>query len=188
MVGGGARAWKALARQQEIQRARSILEQIHRCKIPIMEWLNFAPSQILKMAPLVLRRERNDGFLEADLVRPCWRGLRVDSAGRCTVRVSLPFCGFAQTAKQGVYGSASATTTTSILTACNKDSTTGALPLLPGAPFLDRQEGGLIAIDGQGKFLFVPNPVSNHISMFQIEGVSCVQRQDAEEAAEEQVA
>jgi len=72
--------------------------------------------------------------------------------------------------QERVYGAASSTTTTAILPAYTKDSTSGALSLLPGAPFPDRLEGGLVAIDGQGKFLFVLNPVSDNISMFQIDG------------------
>lgn len=69
-----------------------------------------------------------------------------------------------------VYGAASSTTTTAVLPAYSRDSTSGALSLLLGAPFPDRLEGGLVAIDGQGKFLFVLNPVSDNISMFQIDG------------------
>jgi hypothetical protein len=49
-------------------------------------------------------------------------------------------------------------------------SSTGALSLLAGAPVADRLEGGLIAIDGQGKFLFELNLASDNISMFQIDG------------------
>ena len=89
----------------------------------------------------------------------------------CLLWVSLAPSGvLAQSAQQQrVYGSVSATTTTSVLPAFSKDSTTGALTLLPNAPFADRLEGGLVAIDGQGKFLFVLNPASNNISMFQID-------------------
>lgn len=85
----------------------------------------------------------------------------------------FPFGVAGQSAQQQrVYGSVSATTTTSVLPAYDKDSTTGALTLLPNAPFPDRLEGGLVAIDGQGKFLFVLNPMSNSISMFQIDSSS----------------
>ena len=77
--------------------------------------------------------------------------------------------GRGQTTQQRVYGIASASPTTAILPAYNKDSSTGELSLLPGAPFADRLEGGLLAIDGQGKFLFVLNAVSDSISMFQID-------------------
>ncbi|HSC45180.1 MAG TPA: choice-of-anchor D domain-containing protein [Candidatus Acidoferrum sp.] len=72
--------------------------------------------------------------------------------------------------QERVYGAASSTTTTAVLPAYSKDSSSGALSLLPGAPFPDRLEGGLVAIDGQGKFLFVLNPVSDNIAMFQIDG------------------
>jgi 6-phosphogluconolactonase (cycloisomerase 2 family) len=72
--------------------------------------------------------------------------------------------------QQRVYGSASVTTNTSVLPGYAKDSTTGALTALAGASFSDKLEGGLVAIDGQGKFLFVLNPVSNRISMYQIDG------------------
>jgi 6-phosphogluconolactonase (cycloisomerase 2 family) len=72
--------------------------------------------------------------------------------------------------QQRVYGSTPVNSATSVLPGYNKDSTTGALTVLSGAPFADRLEGGLLAIDGQGKFLFVLNPVSNNISMFQIDG------------------
>lgn len=81
----------------------------------------------------------------------------------------FPISGYAQSTQQRVYGSVSTTTTTSVLPAYNKDSATGALALLPNAPFADRLEGGLVAIDGQGKFLFVLNPASNNISMFQMD-------------------
>lgn len=78
---------------------------------------------------------------------------------------------YAQTAtQQRVYGSASVTTSTSVLPGYAKDSTTGALTSLGGTPFADKLEGGLVAIDGQGKFLFVLNAVSNSISMYQIDG------------------
>jgi len=74
--------------------------------------------------------------------------------------------------QQRVYGAASASTATAILPAYNKDGTTGALSLLPGAPFADRLEGGLVAIDRQGRFLFVLNPTSDNVSMFQIDSSS----------------
>lgn len=80
----------------------------------------------------------------------------------------------AQTSQQHVYGSASAAANspTSVVAAFSKTSQTGALTLVPGSPFSDRLEGGLMAIDGQGKFLFVLNPTSNDISMFQIDQTS----------------
>jgi hypothetical protein len=78
---------------------------------------------------------------------------------------------FAQTAtQQRVYGSGSVTTSTSAVLGYSKDNTTGALTVLSEAPFVGRLEGGLVAIDGLGKFLFVLNPVSDSISMYQIDG------------------
>ena len=71
--------------------------------------------------------------------------------------------------QQRLYGSSSVTTTTSSLSGYSKNDMTGALSVLPAAPFADRLEGGLVAIDGQGKFLFVLNSVSNNISMYQID-------------------
>src|SRR6266704_1773989 len=53
-----------------------------------------------------------------------------------------------------------------------KASQTGALNSIAGSPFADRLEGGLVAMDGQGRFLFVLNPKSNDISMFQVDQVS----------------
>src|SRR5947207_8437971 len=78
---------------------------------------------------------------------------------------------YAQTATQQlIYGSGSVSASTSAIVALNKNDTTGALAALPGTPIADRLEGGLVAIDGQGKFLFVLNSSSNNISMYQIEG------------------
>lgn len=54
----------------------------------------------------------------------------------------------------------------------SKDGATGVLTLIPGSPFNERLEGGPVAVDGQGKFLFVLNPTSNDISMFQIDPAS----------------
>src|ERR1043165_9801692 len=71
--------------------------------------------------------------------------------------------------QQRVYASASITSSTSALPVYTKNDTTGALTLVGNAPFADRLEGGLLAIDGLGKFLFVLNPVSNNISMYQID-------------------
>lgn len=57
----------------------------------------------------------------------------------------------------------------SLISAFSKAGQTGALNSVSGSPFSDRLEGGLVAIDGQGKFLFVLNPKGNDISMFQID-------------------
>src|SRR6266851_4997435 len=74
--------------------------------------------------------------------------------------------------QQYVYASQPLTSTSSVVTGFSKASQTGALSALPGSPFNERLEGGLVAIDGQGKFLFVLNPKSNDISMFQINQAS----------------
>lgn len=74
--------------------------------------------------------------------------------------------------QQYVYGSQQLTSASSVLSGFSKASQTGALSLVPGSPFNERLEGGLVAIDGQGKFLFVLNPTSNDISMFQIDQTS----------------
>src|SRR5260370_32779751 len=74
--------------------------------------------------------------------------------------------------QQYVYGSQPLTSTSSVVTGFSKASQNGALSALPGSPFNEHFGGGLIAIDGQGKFLFVLNPKSNDISMFQINQAS----------------
>ena len=71
--------------------------------------------------------------------------------------------------QQYVYGSQQLTTTSSVITGFGKNGVTGALIPVPGSPANERLEGGRVAIDGQGKFLFVLNPQSNDISMFQID-------------------
>lgn len=75
-------------------------------------------------------------------------------------------------AQQRIYGSSSVTTTTSAIAGYAKDSSTGGLANLANSPFTDRLEGGQLAIDGRGRFLFVLNPVSDSISMFQIDGAT----------------
>jgi 6-phosphogluconolactonase (cycloisomerase 2 family) len=85
------------------------------------------------------------------------------------ILLSFPASIAAQTAQQYVYASESSSTTNSVLPAYNKNSTTGSLTAVTGSPFSERFEGGLVAVDGQGKFLFVLNPQSDTISMFQID-------------------
>ncbi|HKW61082.1 MAG TPA: choice-of-anchor D domain-containing protein [Candidatus Acidoferrum sp.] len=63
-------------------------------------------------------------------------------------------------------------TPSSLISGFSTNGQTGTLTAVPGSPFNDRLEGGLVAIDGQGKFLFVLNPTSNNISMFQIDPAS----------------
>src|SRR5262249_44775422 len=45
----------------------------------------------------------------------------------------------------------------------------GSLSLVPGAPFFVRGGVASVAVDSQGKFLFVPNPSQNTISGFVIQ-------------------
>jgi hypothetical protein len=71
--------------------------------------------------------------------------------------------------QQYVYGSQPTTPTSSVISGFSKANQAGALSTVPGSPLDERFEGGLIAIDGQGKFLFVLNSSSNNISMFQID-------------------
>jgi hypothetical protein len=86
----------------------------------------------------------------------------------CTV-LGCAFAANAQSSSQQyVYASASASPAPSVVPGFSKAAQTGALNLIPGSPFNERFGGGLVAIDGQGKFLFVLNPASNNISMFQI--------------------
>jgi 6-phosphogluconolactonase (cycloisomerase 2 family) len=74
--------------------------------------------------------------------------------------------------QQYVYGSEPVSSTSSVIPGLAKNGQTGALSILPGSPFNERLEGSLMAIDGHGKFLFVLNPKSNDISMFQIDQAS----------------
>ncbi len=60
----------------------------------------------------------------------------------------------------------------SLISGFSQTSQTGVLNAIAGSPFTDRLEGGLVAIDGLGRFLFVLNPQSNDISMFQIDQTS----------------
>jgi len=57
---------------------------------------------------------------------------------------------------------------TSTLTPYAKDGQTGPLAGVAGAPFPDRLEGGRLAVDALGRFLFVLNPNTGGLSMYQI--------------------
>jgi len=57
---------------------------------------------------------------------------------------------------------------TSSIPAFAKSGQTGALSSVTGSPFPDRLEGGRMAVDALGRFLFVLNPTTDGISMFQI--------------------
>ena len=74
---------------------------------------------------------------------------------------------FAQTTSQRVYAAQPVTTSSSVISGYNKDGQTGALSALSSSPTNERLEGGLLAIDGQGKFLFILNPQSSNVPMFQ---------------------
>jgi hypothetical protein len=71
--------------------------------------------------------------------------------------------------QQYVFAVVPVTTTSSQIVGFSKDGANGALTAVPGTPLADRFEGGALAIDGLGRFLFILNPVSNHISMYQID-------------------
>jgi 6-phosphogluconolactonase (cycloisomerase 2 family) len=55
------------------------------------------------------------------------------------------------------------------IAAFSKDSSTGGSSLIPSSPTLDQLEGGSMAVDALGRFLFVPDPATSKISMFQID-------------------
>jgi 6-phosphogluconolactonase (cycloisomerase 2 family) len=76
----------------------------------------------------------------------------------------------AQTPRQQyVFGSVPITTTTSQVAAYAKNGQTDALSAVTGSPFADKLQGGAMAIDGLGHFLFVVNASTSNISMFQID-------------------
>jgi len=70
--------------------------------------------------------------------------------------------------QQYVYGSVPVTTSTSQISAYGKNAGNGTLSGVAGAPFSDTLQGGAMAIDGLGHFLFVINPSTSNISMLQI--------------------
>jgi 6-phosphogluconolactonase (cycloisomerase 2 family) len=88
------------------------------------------------------------------------------------VQVSLASALCAQTPQQYVYGSVPVTTATSQLAGYSKNGQTGALSAIATSPFADNQQGGAMAIDGLGHFLFVINPGTSNISMFQIDSAT----------------
>src|SRR5436305_13832056 len=69
--------------------------------------------------------------------------------------------------QQYVYGSVPITTGTSQISAYAKNGASGTLSSAV-SPFADSFQGGAMAIDGLGRFLFVVNPGTNNISMLQI--------------------
>src|ERR1700731_3746922 len=70
--------------------------------------------------------------------------------------------------QQYVFGSVPIPPATSQVAAYAKNGQTGALSAVAGSPFADSLQGGAMAIDGLGRFLFVINPSTSNISMFQI--------------------
>ena len=75
----------------------------------------------------------------------------------------------AQTPQQYVYSSS---LTSSAVSGSAKNALTGTLAPLSGSPFPARSNGGPMAIDPQGRFLFIVNPAASTISMFQIDSNS----------------
>jgi hypothetical protein len=77
---------------------------------------------------------------------------------------------FAQSASQQyVYANVPGTPpATSSIPTFVKNGQTGGLASVTGSPFPDRLEGGRMAVDALGRFLFVLNPTTDGISMFQI--------------------
>ena len=70
--------------------------------------------------------------------------------------------------QQYVYGAVPVTTTTSQIAAYLKNGQSGALAVASGSPFADQQDGAAMAVDALGRFLFLINPGTDTISMFQI--------------------
>lgn len=62
--------------------------------------------------------------------------------------------------------------TSSTVSALAKNGQTGGLSPVTGSPFPDHLEGGRLAVDALGRFLFVLNANTNGISMFQINSSS----------------
>jgi 6-phosphogluconolactonase (cycloisomerase 2 family) len=86
------------------------------------------------------------------------------------LHTALAAAAAAQTPQQQyVFGSVPVTTTTSQVVAYAKNGQTGALSAVPGSPFADSRQGGAMAIDALGRFLFVVNTITSNISMFQID-------------------
>jgi hypothetical protein len=84
----------------------------------------------------------------------------------CIVFLLTAVSAIAQTS-QRVYASVPATTTTTSQVVSFTKDATGVLSLV-GTPVGSSLEGGPMALDGKGQFLFVLNPTSGQISMYQI--------------------
>ena len=85
------------------------------------------------------------------------------------LQATLAAVATAQTPQQQyVFGSVPLTPATSQVAAFAKNGQTAALSAVAGSPFADSLQGGAMAIDGLGRFLFVVNSSTSNISMFQI--------------------
>jgi 6-phosphogluconolactonase (cycloisomerase 2 family) len=85
------------------------------------------------------------------------------------LQATLAATAAAQTPQQQyVFDSVPVTNSTSYVGAYATNGQTGALSAVAGSPFADNMQGGAMAIDGLGRFLFVINPSTSNISMFQI--------------------
>jgi 6-phosphogluconolactonase (cycloisomerase 2 family) len=86
------------------------------------------------------------------------------------LQVALAETAAAQTPQQQyVFGSVPVTSATSQVAAYAKNGQNGALSSVASSPFADNLQGGAMAIDGLGRFLFVINTSTSNISMFQID-------------------
>jgi 6-phosphogluconolactonase (cycloisomerase 2 family) len=84
--------------------------------------------------------------------------------------LSLAVTAAAQTPQQQyVFESVPVTSATSQVAAYAKNGQTASLSAVTGSPFVDSLQGGAIAIDALGRFLFVLNPATSNISMYQID-------------------
>jgi hypothetical protein len=93
----------------------------------------------------------------------------------CLLGIALASLGFtipahSQTpSQQYVFAVIPGANASSQIAGFSKNGSNGALTPIPGTPLAGRFEGGPIAIDALGRFLFILNPVSNSISMYQVD-------------------
>jgi hypothetical protein len=110
--------------------------------------------------------------------RPAPACLQVSSSfGRLVRRWSISAillvsstCGASVYAQTGQFAYTANTTPAGTLSGYVVNSTTGALAGVTGSPFNERFVPRQLAVDPAGKFLFVLNPDTNNVSMFQIDG------------------
>src|SRR5215813_5606923 len=110
------------------------------------------------------------------LVRLGIRTIRSCASAFCTelILLALASSSYGQTpAQQYVYANAPASpAATSILAEFAKNGQTGGLSEISSSPVADRLEGGRLAVDALGRFLFVLNRTTSSISMYQINSSS----------------